>query len=406
MKPDLLDVDAALQRMLAAAAPLAPARRVPLAQALGAVLAAPLRSPLDVPGADNSQMDGYALRCADVPAAGARLPVTQRIAAGHPGRPLAAGEAARIFTGAPIPDGADAVVPQEWCETDGDTVRVLHVPRAGDWVRRRGCDVAAGAVVLDAGRRLAPQDLGQAASLGLAELEVAPRPRVALLSTGDELLEPGEPVRDGAIYDSNRPMLAAMLRAWGCEVVDCGRIPDRLDATVTALRDAAASHDLVVSCGGVSVGGEDHVKPAVQQIGALDMWQIAMKPGKPLAFGALRRADGSSAHFVGLPGNPVSSFVTCALFVRPFVLALQGAAELQPRVLRLPAGADWPRADKRREFLRARIDASGALELYPNQNSAVLSSAVWGHGLIDNPPSQAFRRGDMLRFIPFDGLLT
>ena len=406
MKPDLLDVDAALQRMLDAARGLGPARRVPLAQALGAVLAAPLRSPIDVPGADNSQMDGYALRCADVPQPGTRLPVTQRIAAGHPGRPLAPGEAARIFTGAPIPEGADAVVPQEQCEADGDAVRVLQLPRIGDWLRRRGCDVAAGAVVLDAGRRLAPQDLGQAASLGLAELAVAPRPRVALLSTGDELVEPGAPLHPGAIYDSNRPMLAAMLRAWGCEVDDCGRIPDRLDATVQALRDAAATHDLVVSCGGVSVGGEDHVKPAVQRLGALDLWQIAMKPGKPLAFGALRRADGSSAHFVGLPGNPVSSFVTCALFVRPFALALQGATELQPRALRLPAAGDWPRADRRREFLRARIDASGALELYPNQNSAVLSSAVWGHGLIDNPPGHAFARGELLRFLPFDALLS
>ncbi len=405
MTAELLDVDSALRQMLDAARPLGPARTLPLEQACGRVLAAALRSPIDVPGCDNSQMDGYALRCVDVAVPGARLPVTQRIAAGHPGAALAGGEAARIFTGAPIPHGADAVVPQEQCEADGDTVRVLAQPRAGDWIRRRGSDVTAGQIVLDAGQRLRAQDVAQAAAVGVAELAVAPAPRVALLTTGDELLSPGEPLRPGAIYDSNRYLLAAMLRAYGCAVSDLGRVPDRLDATVDALRSAAEAHDVIVSCGGVSVGGEDHVKPALHRIGALAMWQIAMKPGKPLAFGSVLRADGSPAHFVGLPGNPVSSFVTCAVFVRPFLLALQGARALHPGALQLPSASDWPRADRRREFLRARLDANGAVELYPNQNSAVLSSVVWGDGLIDNPPGRAFARGDLVRFIPFEALL-
>ncbi len=405
MTAELLDVDSALRQMLGAARPLGPARTLPLQQACGSVLATTLRSPIDVPGRDNSQMDGYALRCADVASPGARLPVTQRIAAGHPGTALGAGEAARIFTGAAIPDGADAVVPQEQCEADGDAVRVLVQPRASDWIRRRGSDVAAGQIVLDIGHRLRAQDVAQAASIGVADLAVAPRPRVALLSTGDELVKPGEPLPPGAIYDSNRYLLGAMLRGYGCAVSDLGQVPDRLDATIDALRAAAQEHDLIVSCGGVSVGGEDHVKPALRALGELTMWQIAMKPGKPLAFGSVPRADATSAHFIGLPGNPVSSFVTCALFVRPFVLALQGARALQPSAMQLPSASDWPRADRRREFLRARLDGNGAVELYPNQNSAVLSSVVWGDGLIDNPPGRAFVRGDLVRFIPFDALL-
>lgn len=403
--PDLIDVDAALRRMLDAVRPL-DAQMVPMADARGRVLAADVRSPIDVPPAANSQMDGYCMRAVDVPAAGTRLPVTQRIAAGQVGTPLAAGSAARIFTGAPLPPGADAVVPQEACTADGDDVVVGEVPRPGAWVRPRGCDVATGTVVLAAGHRLRPQDLGQAASIGVAALAVARRPRVALLATGDELTPPGEPLRPGAIYDSNRPMLRALLEALGCEVTDLGRIPDRLDATRAALEHAAVDHDLVLSSGGVSVGGEDHVKPAVESLGHLDMWQIAIKPGKPLAFGALRRRGGGEVQVIGLPGNPVASFVTFAVFVRPFVLALQGARDLTPPALRLPSASTWARADRRREFLRARLDESGAVELFPNQNSAVLTSAVWGDGLVDNPAGQTFAPGDLVRFIPFASLLA
>ncbi|MDE2122042.1 MAG: molybdopterin molybdotransferase MoeA, partial [Betaproteobacteria bacterium] len=209
----------------------------------------------------------------------------------------------------------------------------------------------------------------------------------------------------GGVYNSNRYMLRAMLEALGCEVSDLGQVADTLDATREALAGAALGHDLVLSSGGMSVGGEDHVRPAVESQGHLTHWRIAMKPGKPLAFGALRRPDGGQAHFIGLPGNPVSSFVTFALFVRPFVLALQGATRLQPAALRLPSASDWSRPDRRREFLRARLDAEGRVELYPEQNSAVLSSAVWGDGLVDNPAGQSFGVGDAVRFLPFSGLV-
>ena len=403
---DVLDVDSALARLLQQAAALGPAQSVPTEQALGRVLAQDLRSPIDVPGMDNSQMDGYALRSADVTAPGTRLKVSQRIAAGHTGQALRAGEAARIFTGAPIPEGADAVVMQEQCRADGEHVVVDHAPRAGEWVRRRGFDVRSGSIVLERGQRLRPQDLGQAASVGVASLLVAPRPRVALLCTGDELAMPGQELRPGGVYNSNRYMLRGMLEALGCQVSDMGQVADTLAATREALERAARDHDLVLSSGGMSVGGEDHVRPAVQAQGELSHWRIAMKPGKPLAFGAIRRADAGSAHFIGLPGNPVSSFVTFALFVRPFVLALQGATRLAPPALVLPSASDWPRADRRREFLRARLGDDGRVELYAEQNSAVLSSTVWGDGLVDNPAGASFAAGDAVRFLPFSGLLS
>ncbi len=402
---DVLDVEPALARLLEQATALGPAQRVPTEQALGRVLACDVLSPIDVPGMDNSQMDGYAVRSADVREPGARLALTQRIAAGQVGRALAAGEAARIFTGAPIPDGADAVVMQEQCRGGDDHVLVDHVPQPGEWVRRRGFDVRSGSVVLRRGHRLRPQDLGQAASVGVAELQVAPRPRVALLCTGDELAMPGQALRPGGVYNSNRFMLRAMLEALGCRVSDLGQVADTLQATRDALAAAARDHDLVLSSGGMSVGGEDHVRPAVQAQGRLTHWRIAMKPGKPLAFGELRRVDGGAAHFIGLPGNPVSSFVTFAVFVRPFVLALQGAAELAAPSLLLPSASDWPRPDRRREFLRARLDAQGRVELYAQQNSAVLSSTVWADGLVDNPAGQGFAAGDAVRFVPFSSLL-
>jgi molybdopterin molybdotransferase len=404
---ELMEADTALDFLLRAANPLRPTESVSTLQALGRVLAAEVCSTVDVPPAANTQMDGYAVRSADISQSGTRLHVTQRLAAGHTGQPLRPGEAARIFTGAPMPEGADAVVMQEQCEVDGDFVIVRHLPKPGEWVRAQGCDVQAGRVLLQAGHRLRPQDLGQAASVGVARLQVAPRPRVALLSTGDELVMPGEPLPPGAIYNSNRFLLNGLLQGLGCTVTDLGQVPDRLDATQAALRHAAADHDLILTSGGVSVGGEDHVKPAVQSLGQLALWQIAMKPGKPLAFGSVLRdvGAGSSTHFIGLPGNPVSSFVTFLLFVRPFLLALQGASQLAPRALILPSASNWPRADQRREFLRARLDAQGHVELYPNQNSAVLTSTVWGCGLVDNPAGKTFKAGDPVRFFPYAELL-
>lgn len=403
--PPLLDAETALSRLLAAARVLPETETVPLSAALGRVLAAEVRSTIDVPPADNTAMDGYAVRSADVTAPGVRLPVSQRIPAGSAPQPLVPGTAARIFTGGLIPPGADAVVMQEQCTAEGDMVRIDAVPKPGDWVRRRGLDVQAASTVLAPGQRLRPQDLGLAASVGVAQVLVRRRPRVAILFTGDELAMPGEPLRPGAIYDSNRYVIHALLQAAGCEVRDFGNVPDRLDATRAVLRQAAQDHDLIVSTGGMSVGEEDHVKPAVQAEGEIDLWSIAIKPGKPLAFGHVRRAAGGAAAFIGLPGNPVSSFVTFLLFVRPFLLALQGAAQTAPVALPVRAAFDWPRPDKRREFLRVRLNAAGEAELYPSQNSAVLTSTVWADGLVDNPPGQAIARGDVVRYLPLCSLL-
>lgn len=402
----LIDPDTALQRLLGAARPLPETEFLPTAAALGRVLAADVAATIDVPPADNTQMDGYALRSADVAAVGTVLAVSQRIPAGVVPQPLRRGTAARIFTGGLMPEGADCVVMQEDCSAEGDRVAVRVVPKPGDWVRRRGLDVAAGSAVLTAGQRLRPQDLGLAAAVGVATLAVRRRPRVAILFTGDELAMPGEPLRPGAIYNSNRFVIQALLQAAGCEVTDFGTVPDALDATRAALRAAARQHDLIVSTGGMSVGEEDHVKPAVQAEGALDLWQIAMKPGKPLAFGSVRR-DGAAgeAAFIGLPGNPVSSFVTFLMFVRPFLLALQGASDTAPVSFPVRAAFDWPRPDRRREYLRVRLDARGEAELFPNQNAAVLTSTAWADGLVDNPPQQVIRRGDLLRYLPFSALL-
>jgi molybdopterin molybdotransferase len=410
MKPErapLLSLDEALARLIGAVAPM-PASHEMLStfDALGRVLRQDVRSTLDVPPADNTAMDGYALRTADVPAAGTVLPVSQRIPAGVVGVPLAPGSAARIFTGAQVPPGADAIVMQEQCAATEQGVRVDVVPTSGQWIRRRGEDVHNGDIVLPAGARLTPQALGLAATVGAASLAVARRPRVALFSTGDELAMPGEPLKPGAIYNSNRFTLRAAIQAMGCDCTDLGIVPDRLDATRDALRRAAQGNDLIVTSGGVSVGEEDHLRPAVQAEGRIELWQIAIKPGKPLAFGQVDRPDGSSAYVVGLPGNPVSSFVTFLLLVRPVLLRLQGATVLTPRRIRQRADFEWTRPDKRREFLRVRRNDAGGLDLFPNQSSGVLTSAVWGDGVVDNPSGQAIEAGDMVDFLSFAELLA
>jgi molybdopterin molybdotransferase len=402
----MLTLDEALSRLLGAVRPLPATELQALStiDALGRVLGEDVRSGLDVPPADNTSMDGYAMRCADVPAAGTVLPVSQRIPAGVVGEALKPGTAARIFTGAQVPAGADAVVMQEQCAALGEGVRVDVVPAPSQWIRRRGEDVQHGQVVLTAGTRLTPQALGLAASVGAAMLQVMRRPRVALFSTGDELVMPGEPLKPGAIYNSNRFTLRALIQAMGCDCTDLGIVPDNLAATRDALRRAALGNDLIVTSGGVSVGEEDHLRPAVQAEGRIEMWQIAIKPGKPLAFGEVARPDGSAAYIIGLPGNPVSSFVTFLLMVRPVLLRLQGASDLQPRPTSLRADFDWPRPDRRREFLRTRRNEAGGLDLFPNQSSGVLTSAVWGDGLVDNPSGQAIRRGDAVRFLAFNEL--
>lgn len=404
----MLSAQEALEHLLAAAQPISDTETLPTQDATGRVLAVDQTSQLDVPPMDNTQMDGYAVRAADCASGGAQLSVSQRIPAGHVGQPLQSGTAARIFTGALIPDGADAVVMQEQCSFDeaSGKVTVNHAPLAGEWVRRRGEDIRTGSVILARGTRLRAQELGLAASVGLAVLPVLRRLRVAVFFTGDELTMPGEPLRPGAIYNSNRYTLRGLLQQLGCEVTDLGNVPDSLAATRAALRTAADGHDLIITSGGVSVGEEDHVKPAVEAEGRLNLWQIAIKPGKPLAFGEVRR-DGQPgpAFFIGLPGNPVSSFVTFLLFVRPFILKLQGARATAARRYPMRAEFDWPKADRRNEFLRVRINDTFGLELFPNQGSGVLTSTVWGDGLVDNPPGQTIRAGDTVHFMPFSDLL-
>jgi len=394
----LMPLDDALAQLLAQAQPLAGVEQVSTFDADSRVLAQDLVSALQVPAHDNSAMDGYALRCADL-AGAASLPVSQRVAAGSPALALQAGTAARIFTGAPIPFGADAVVMQEDCEVLPDqSIRVLRPPQPGQWLRRAGEDVAKDAVVLSKGERLTPASTALAASIGMDQLPVARRPRVALFSTGDELVMPGEvapqAMRPGAIYNSNRFFLRALLQRLGCVVTDYGIVPDQRAATEQALRDASQAHDLILTSGGVSVGEEDHVKPAVQALGQLNLWQIAIKPGKPFACGRV-----GGAHFIGLPGNPVSSYITFLVLVRPVLLRLQGATQLAPQAMALPAHFNWPRADQRREFLRVRRNAAGGLDLFANQSSGVLTSAAWGDGVVDNPAGQTIAHGDMVRFI-------
>jgi len=379
--------------------------------ALGRVLAQGVDAGLDVPPADNSSMDGYALRVADLPAAGTVLAVSQRIPAGVVGTALQPGTAARIFTGAQVPEGADAIVMQEQCEAqlaEGGhglgQVRVQTLPPAGQWIRRRGEDVQRGSQVLAAGVRLTPQALGLAASVGAASLAVCRRPRVALFSTGDELVMPGEPLKPGAIYNSNRFTLRGLIQALGCECNDLGIVPDRLDATREALRRAAQGNDLIVTSGGVSVGEEDHLKQAVRELGELHLWRLAIQPGKPFAFG---RVCGTP--WIGLPGNPVAALLTALVVARPFLLAAQGRSNVLPRALPLPAGFAWPKANARRQYLRARIEhQDGELRVVPHtqQGSAMLSAMSWAEGLAVVEAGRTLGAGEQVEFLALDTLLA
>ena len=412
VRKPLLPLNDAIAQLLATVVPLGETEAVSILDADGRVLAHDVVSGLQVPPHDNSAMDGYAVRVDDMlHASGAPLPVSQRIAAGAVGAELATATVARIFTGAPIPPGADAVVMQEDCtvleapDADGRTlVQINTTPVPGQNVRHSGEDVTRGDVVLAAGHRLDPASLGLAASIGMAKLQVARRPRVALFSTGDELVMPGtvapQDMPPGAIYNSHRFFLHNLLRRMGCVVTDLGIVPDSLPATHAALREAAANNDLVLTSGGVSVGEEDHIKPAVESLGHLDLWQIAIKPGKPFAHGRI-----GAAHFIGLPGNPVSSLVTFLLLVRPFLLRMQGVKDVAMKTVAARADFDWPRADKRREFLRVRQHPDGGLELFHNQSSGVLTSAAWGDGLVDNPAGQTIAAGDTVQYLAFSELL-
>ena len=374
---------------------------VPLFSALGKVLAHPVHSPIDVPAYDNSQMDGYAGVALEMNNALEPLVVSQRIAAGHAGGALTPGTVARIFTGAPIPVGANAVIMQEQAVVGEDgRVRFTEPAAPGQNIRPRAGDLSIGQMILDRGVRLKPADLALCASVGLDRVSVRRPLTVAVFSSGDELRQPGEPLAHGQIYDSNRPMILSMVAELGFRVIDMGCLPDQLEVTKAQLAKASESADVILTCGGVSVGEEDHIKAAIGALGTLALWKVAMKPGKPFAFGTV-----GGATFMGMPGNPVAAWATFSLLVRPYLLARMGADASAPRRLRVPAAFDWPTPDARQEFLRGRLNAHGAAEIHDRQNSAVLSSVTESDGLVEIPASTPIRRGEFVGFIPYTFLL-
>ena len=405
MNQAMLSFEAALAQLQAAATPVIATEIVATNDALGRVLASNLISTIAVPPLDNSAMDGYAIRICDVQA-GVSVPVSQRIAAGQIGQALEGGTAARIFTGAPVPEGADTVVMQEHCDERNAQVNFLHAMRVGENIRRQGEDIAVGAVVLRQGTRLGAAELGVAASVGMAQLAVLRRLKVALFATGDELAMPGEALKPGGIYNSNRTTLLNLLGGLGCEVTDFGIVADNLESTCDFLRQAAQNHDLILTSGGVSVGEEDHVKTAVVTMGEITLWKIAIKPGKPLAFGRILPVgagdtpSNKAISFIGLPGNPVASFVTFLMLVRPYILRSQGLPDVPPCAQKMRADFSWA-GDKRREFLRVRRNAVGGLDLFPNQSSGVLTSCAWADGLVSNPPGCAIAAGDKVDYLSF-----
>ena len=402
---DLLSVDDTLDLLLSRAVAVSECEQVKTPLALGRTLANALHAGADVPGWANSAMDGYALLAADMDSGPeATLRVSQRISAGSVGVPLEPGTAARIFTGAPIPPGADAVVMQERCVVAGDRVVIKGQVTTNDNIRHAGEDVRKGDLILKPGVRLSPQHLGLAASSGFADLSVYRPLRVAILSTGDELVPAGEPLAMGQIHDSNRHCFLGLLAALGCEVVDYGLVADNLEVTGEVLAKASQDADLVLASGGVSVGEEDHVKAAVEKLGQLQFWRVAIRPGKPLAFG-----DIGGVPFFGLPGNPVAMFVAFCIFVRPFILASQGRADIAPRTMHVRAGFHRDRADPRREFMRARLRMNDAgvdeLQLYHSRSSGVLSSLTWADGLAVFKENRTLKNGDYVEFLPFASLL-
>ncbi|TVT59566.1 MAG: molybdopterin molybdotransferase MoeA [Sedimenticola thiotaurini] len=402
----LKPLEEALALLLSHARAVEEIETVSLAEANGRVLAESVVSQINMPPWDNSAMDGYAVNTADLTAAGTQLVVSQRIPAGAAPTPLEPGTAARIFTGAPVPANANAVVIQEVCEQTGDSVIISELVDPGANIRLAGEDTQIGQEVLQSGTRMGAQHIGLAASVGVGELKVYRRLKVALFSSGDELIDPGKPLGPGQIYNSNEYTLQALLQALGCELVSLGIVEDTFSATCTALASAAAQADLVMTSGGVSVGEEDHLKPAVEKLGSLDLWKIAIRPGKPLAFGHIEGTP-----FIGTPGNPVSLFVTFCLFARPFILKSQGVSDdmVMPTPLLAKADFDWPKAEKRREFARAQLNlddqGQAQITLFSSRSSGVLNSLTWANGLAILPEQQTLSRGDMVQFLPFSELL-
>ncbi|MCH8499244.1 MAG: molybdopterin molybdotransferase MoeA [Marinobacter sp.] len=401
-QPDLTNPDEALAHILEHLSPLPHPERVPLAQALGRVLYNDLPVPTDVPPCDNSAVDGYALRITDLQP-GQPLPVSARIAAGQAPAPLAAGTAARIFTGAPVPPGADAVVMQENTEPHPAGVMILSPVSRQQNIRPQGQDLKAGDLALPKGTRLRPQELGLLASLGVAQAAVYRQLTVGILTTGNELVEPGQPLAPGQIYNTNRYTLLGLLQQLGCQVQVYDDVADTLPDTLAALTRAAAETDLIISSGGVSVGEEDHVRAAMTQLGELSLWRLALKPGKPLAFG---QVDGTP--MLGLPGNPAAVLVTFLVMGVPVIRTLQGARQVQAVPQRLPAAFHIDKPSIRREYLRARRelrDGQWQAVAYPNQSSGMLSSACWAEGLAVVPEHNTLAPGDAVDFLSFNELM-
>ncbi|MBL4868929.1 MAG: molybdopterin molybdotransferase MoeA [Pseudomonadales bacterium] len=404
----LTPVVEALNQLLDSVTPITEIEEVSLKDALNRVLGKDQVSLVNVPPADNSAMDGYAVRLADFETADSdgvtTLPVSQRIAAGRAPSALKPKSVARIFTGAEVPEGADAIVMQENAEVTQDQVRFAIKPTLQAHVRPQGQDIQKGAVVVAKGKRLRAQDLGLLASVGIATIPVYRRLRVAILSTGDELIDPGNPLEKGQIYNSNRYTLTGLVTGMGCELVDLGIVKDAAEATESALLQGAERADCIISCGGVSVGEEDYVKSAIEKLGSLRLWKLAIKPGKPLAYGDVRGTP-----FIGLPGNPAAVFVTYCIIARPYLLKMQGVDQWLPTPLKVKAGFTVAKPSNRQVYLRARIQLNAAgeaqVEIYPNQSSGVLASAAWGDGFALLPVGSTVELGDMINFITYDSVL-
>ena len=396
----LMSADDALSFLIDSASVTAMTEAVSLDDSLGRILASDIHSTINVPGFDNSAMDGYTIALNDNQVAQENLSfdVVDRIAAGSTGNDLKIGNAARIFTGAPIPNGANTVVMQEECtlSEDKSQITVKRAINLNENIRPTGNDILKDNVILSSGRQIKPQDISLAASVGVGELVVFKKIKVGVFFTGDELVEPGNPLTPGKIYNSNRYALVALLKQVGCDVINLGNIEDKLDATCEALEALESQCDLIMTTGGVSVGEEDHVKPAVEKLGELNLWKIRMKPGKPLAYGKVKQTP-----FIGLPGNPVSSFVTFCIFSLPFIKKMQGNSNYESKILKVKTNFDCKRAKPRREYARVRIDHSTETplaSLFPKQGSDVMSSVVWADGIIEIPENTTFETGTILNY--------
>ncbi len=402
MSAKLLPVDEAKTILLqSVAACKLEKETIPLATALGRVLAVDVVASVDVPPADNSAMDGYCFRLQDLKG-DTPLRVSQRIPAGSVAMPLEPGTAARIFTGGEIPASADVVVMQENTDLVDNAVRIKETPQTGQNIRPQGQDISAGQVVLAQGHRLRPQDLGLLASIGVAHVEVYCPLTVAVLSTGDEIVEPGQPLQTGQIYNSNRYTLLGLIAGLGMNVLDIGVVEDDLAATEKALKTASEA-DVIISTGGVSVGEEDHVKNALDRLGEVALWKLAIKPGKPFTFGQVLQTP-----FMGLPGNPAAVLITFCILCRPYLLKSQGAVNIEPLLVESSADFSTKKPAVRQQYLQARLlDGSegNRVEIFPNQSSGMLSSAAWANGVVVVPAQQVIEKGDKVQFIPYGGIL-